>query len=102
MELREAMLDGKDLNPENIITDITNNRYIMNNGSAVGFISDIPVIFTWHDNYMQLTFALCSQMREALGNVKETSEMIMEYGNKNIDVSYFQNIIWLTTYWIIK
>lgn len=101
--IREAWLDGHDLNPENIISDITYGKYMVRGGSAVGFIKDIPVIITWHDNYMRINFVLCSKVKEVLDEVNKTAAMIMESsGNKYIDVSHFQNIIWLKTYWKIK
>lgn len=102
MNLKEAWLDGKNLNPENIISDITYGKYMVRGGSAVGFIGDIPVIITWHDNFMRLHLTLCSQVKEVLDEVNKTAAMIMEYGNKYIDVSHFQNIIWLKTYWKTK
>lgn len=103
MELTEAMLDGKIICPENIIRDFTDGAFIKRGDIAVGFIKDIPATFRWHDNYMRITTTLCSETREALKYVNKVAAEIMEgTENKYIEVSHFQNIIWIKFFWINK
>lgn len=103
MRLTEAMLDGKILSPENIIREFTDGAFIMRGDIAVGFIKDIPASFRWHDNYMRITFTLCSETKEALKYVNKVAAEIMEgMGNKYIEVSHFQTIIWIKFFWTNK
>ena len=103
MELTEAMLDGKILCPENFISDFTDGSFLLRGDKAVGFINDIPATFRWHDNYMRITTTLCSETLEALKYVNKVAAEIMEgTGNKHIDVSHFQNIIWIKFFWTNK
>lgn len=99
-KLLEAPLNGKDLCPDDIINGITNGRFMMHDGKAVGFIYEIPAIFYWNKNCMKIYFKFCIDMREALEKVRrEISDMMTTDKRKYVHVIVFQKTIALKMYW---
>lgn len=99
-KLLEAPLNGKDLYPDDIINGITNGNFMMHNGKAVGFIYEIPAIFSWSNNCMMIYFKLCRDMSESLEKVhREVSGMMTADNRKYIQEVDFGNTIMLKMYW---
>ena len=99
MELSETALNGKAFSPENIIRDITDGNFMSRGTKAVGFIGDVPAVFTWQDNIIQITTTLCSETREILPRVSRVASDITERDkSKRVDTSDFQNVIWVKTF----
>ena len=99
-KLLEAPLNGKDLCPDDIINGITNGNFMMHNGKAVGFIYEIPAIFSWSNNCMVIYFKLCRDMKESLEKVRrEISDMMTTDKRKYVHVIVFQKAIALKMYW---
>ena len=73
---------------------------MMHNGKAVGFIYEIPAIFSWSNNCMMIYFKLCSDMSESLEKVhREVSGMMTADNRKYIQEVDFGNTIMLKMYW---
>ena len=73
---------------------------MMHNGKAVGFIYEIPAIFSWSNNCMVIYFKLCRDMKESLEKVhREVSGMMTADNRKYIQEVDFGNTIMLKMYW---
>lgn len=87
----KAPLDEKNICPSVIVDDLTCCDNIFHDNRAVGFInigsvSDIPCIFTWHDNEMTIAFINASYLLLAIGELIKYAANIMETSEGNIVV----------------
>lgn len=90
--------DYKNACPDNIVDQLTYGLATFHNDSAVGYIDDIPVIFRWSENRMEILFTSEKELEkckphleEYIGDVKsEQPTWIVEH-DYQLNIHLYEN-----------
>ena len=74
----KALLDEKDLSPSQIADDLTIYNNFGRNDTAVGYIDNVPVYFTSHDNVMSIKFFGADDQTKVIDDVQKYAEDIRQ------------------------
>lgn len=79
----KAPLDEKNVCPSAIVDDLTSCDNIFKDNNAVGFLNignvcNIPVMFSWHDNEMDIIFKNADDVEVASSELTKYADTIMK------------------------